>query len=291
MVKSSRNKTISLSEKEIELFSSNCIKDVDSCLDIDTIRNKTIIGDFFNVSQYLPKKFADLIIVDPPYNLSKEFDNVKFNRMNDEEYFNFTERWVKSVVSDILKDNGSLYVCCDWKSSSIIHQVLSKHINVINRITWKRDKGRGATKNWKNNLEDIYFCVKNKQDYYFDLAAVKVKKKVIAPYRENGKPKDWVETDEGKFRMTCPSNLWEDIVIPFWSMPENTDHPTQKPEKLIERLILASCPKNGFVFDPFLGSGTTSVVAKKMNKDYCGIELSQKYAATSEFRLQRIPNE
>lgn len=284
--KSPRNKTISLSEEDIELFSSGCIKNVDCDLDIDTIRNKTIIGDFFNVTQYLPKKFADLVIVDPPYNLSKEFDNVKFNRMNDEEYFNFTERWVKSVVGNILKDNGSLYVCCDWKSSSIIHQALSKYINVINRITWKRDKGRGAAKNWKNNLEDIYFCVKNKQDYYFDLESVKVKKKVIAPYRENGKPKDWIETDEGKFRMTCPSNLWEDIVIPFWSMPENTDHPTQKPEKLIERLVLASCPERGFVFDPFLGSGTTSVIAKKMNRDYCGIELSPKYAATTEFRLK-----
>ena len=92
---------------------------------------------------------------------------------------------------------------------------------------------------------------------------VKLRRKVVAPYKINGQPKDWSKEKDGNYRLTYPSNIWTDISIPFWSMPENTDHPTQKPEKLIAELILASSKEGDFVFDPFLGSGTTAVVAKK----------------------------
>ena len=88
--------------------------------------------------------------------------------------------------------------------------------------------------------------------------------------------------------MTHPSNFWDDISIPYWSMPENTEHPTQKPEKLIAKLILASCPKNGLVFDPFLGSGTSSVVAKKLGRHYLGVEINREYALWAEKRLDMV---
>lgn len=84
------------------------------------------------------------------------------------------------------------------------------------------------------------------------------------------------------------SNMWTDITIPFWSMPENTDHPTQKPEKLIAKIILASTKEKDLVFDPFLGSGTTSVVAKKLNRAYCGVELDELYCMLAEKRLNAI---
>jgi len=122
-------------------------------------------------------------------------------------------------------------------------------------------------------------------DYYFDVESVKQKRRVIAPYKVNGQPKDWEETEDGKFRLTHPSNFWDDISIPYWSMPENTDHPTQKPEKLIAKLILASCPQNGVVLDPFLGSGTTSVVAKKLGRKFVGIEINEEYCIWAEKRL------
>ena len=97
----------------------------------------------------------------------------------------------------------------------------------------------------------------------FNVEAVKVKRRVVAPYKDvTGEPKDWEETADGNYRLTHPSNFWTDITVPFWSMPENTDHPTQKPEKLIAKLVLASSQQDAVVFDPFLGSGTTSVVAK-----------------------------
>ena len=110
---------------------------------------------------------------------------------------------------------------------------------------------------------------------------------MIASYRHlDGKPKDWQESVEGNFRDTYPSNIWSDITIPFWSMPENTDHPTQKSEKLIGKLILASTRPCDLVLDPFLGSGTTSVVAKKLGRRYCGIELDENFAMLAEKRLE-----
>ena len=162
---------------------------------------------------------------------------------------------------------------------------MSKYLIVQNRITWEREKGRGAKSNWKNSCEDIWFGTVSK-NYYFNVDAVKIKKKVIAPYKVDGKPKDWDETEEGNFRTTFPSNFWNDITIPYWSMPENTDHPTQKPEKLIAKLILASSEAGAMVFDPFLGSGTTAVVAKKLNRNYCGIEMSKEYCCLCEKRLE-----
>ncbi|NLA73258.1 MAG: site-specific DNA-methyltransferase, partial [Clostridiales bacterium] len=122
-------------------------------------------------------------------------------------------------------------------------------------------------------------------DYTFNLDAVKLRRRVIAPYKENGKPKDWQETKSGKFRDTCPSNFWDDISVPFWSMAENTSHPTQKPEKLIAKLILASSNKGDIVFDPFLGSGTSAVTAKKLDRRFVGIEKSKRYCALSQYRL------
>jgi site-specific DNA-methyltransferase (adenine-specific) len=164
---------------------------------------------------------------------------------------------------------------------------MNRYLTVMNRITWQREKGRGSLKNWKNGMEDIWFGVKTPSDYYFDVEAVKIRRKVIAPYRQGGRPKDWEETAEGNFRMTCPSNFWDDITVPYWSMSENTEHPAQKPEKLIAKLILSSCPPGGIVLDPFLGSGTSSVVAKKLGRNYCGIEINPDYACWAEKRIEQ----
>ena len=68
-------------------------------------------------------------------------------------------------------------------------------------------------------------------------------------------------------------------------MPENTDHPTQKPEKLYAKLILASSREQGIVFDPFVGSGTASVTAKKLNRHFCGIELNEEYSLLAQKRI------
>ena len=284
-IRAGRNQTLTLSEEErVQLSDNLFIPEKNERLATEKILNKTILSDLFDVLDYLPESFADLIIIDPPYNLSRDFHGFKFKATDSERYSDYLRSWFPKIVRT-LKPNGSLYLCGDWKNTSVLQLVMSEHLTVLNRITWQREKGRGAKRNWKNGMEDIWFGVKNPDDYYFDVEAVKMKRQVIAPYKKNGKPKDWQETDEGNFRLTYPSNFWDDISIPFWSMPENTDHPTQKPEKLIAKLILASCPKDGIVFDPFLGSGTTSVVAKKLCRKYSGIEMNKEYALWAEKRL------
>lgn len=283
-----RNRTITLTDLErIELRKG--LSELKSISSVDDILDKTFHQDLFDIIKFLPKHFADLIIIDPPYNLSKNFADLKLKQTDDNGYIEYVRSWLPKVI-ELLKPNGSIYVCCDWKSTSAIYQVLSECAIIKNRITWQREKGRGAKSNWKNSMEDIWFGVLKEKDYFFDVDSVMQKRKVIAPYKVNGKPKDWQETEEGNFRTTYPSNFWDDISIPYWSMPENTDHPTQKPEKLIAKLILASCPKGGIVFDPFLGSGTTSVVAKKLSRHYCGIEINEEYALLAEKRLRMANN-
>jgi len=121
---------------------------------------------------------------------------------------------------------------------------------------------------------------------------VKLKRKVNAPYTDHeGNPKDWDKTGEGDYRITHPSNIWTDLTVPFWSMPENTDHPTQKPEKLLAKIILASSNSDNMVFDPFLGSGTTSVVAKKLGRRYAGVEIDEMYCCLAEKRLAIAEND
>ncbi len=283
--RSPRNKTLTITDEEYkELVKSVYKPTPDKPLEISRIINKTIIGDTLKLIKLIPSDSFDLIIIDPPYNLSKNFNGLKFHSMSNEAYLEYLKQWIPDAIRT-LKPNGSLYLCGDWKNTSLLYEVMNEFLFIKNRITWQREKGRGAKTNWKNAMEDIWFGTKHNNDYYFDVDAIKVKRKVIAPYKVNGKPKDWEETESGNFRITYPSNFWDDISIPYWSMPENTDHPTQKPEKLIAKLILASCPENGIVFDPFLGSGTTSVVAKKLNRKYVGIELNEEYGVWTEKRL------
>lgn len=283
-IKAGRNKTIDTDISEGRKYLDRCIT-IDKPVDeINMILDKTIIGNSFDVMDLLPEKSIDLIIADPPYNLTKSFHGTQFSKKKESEYEEYTHKWLSKTIP-LLKDDGSIYVCCDWETSLIIGRVLQEYLIVRNRITWQREKGRGAKANWKNGLEDIWFATKS-NNYTFNLDAVKIRKKVIAPYRVDGRPKDWTETENGNYRDTCPSNFWDDITIPFWSMPENTAHPTQKSEKLLAKIMLASSSPGDIVFDPFLGSGTTSVTAKKLGRRYLGIELNEQYCVWTEQRLE-----
>lgn len=283
-MRGSRNRTLQILESERdELISQITLPE--SLSAPDTCINKTINGNTLEVLPLLPDAFADLIIIDPPYNLYMDFHGTKFRKVNAIEYDQYLRDWFHEVCCK-LKPNGTMYMCGDWHCTSSLQRVMEEELTVINRITWQREKGRGAKNNWKNSMEDIWMAVKNPRDYYFDVQSVKMKRKVLAPYKVNGKAKDWKEEQDGKYRITHPSNFWDDISVPFWSMPENTDHPTQKPEKLYAKLILASSRPGDIVFDPFAGSGTASVVAKKLGRNYCGIEINELYCMYAAKRLQ-----
>jgi site-specific DNA-methyltransferase (adenine-specific) len=278
-----RNRTITLSTEEQIEYRSRLLK-LSKPAGLQEVANRTIHQDLLQVLDFLPSHSVDLLFVDPPYNLNKTFNSSSFKKRDLETYTD----WLNvcfSGLEKILKPTASIYICSDWQSSPAVFDAIKDRFQVRNRITWEREKGRGASKNWKNSSEDIWFCTVS-DNYTFNVDAVKLKRKVIAPYTVNGAPKDWDATEQGNYRLTHPSNLWTDLTIPFWSMPENTDHPTQKPEKLVAKAILASSNHGDVIFDPFLGSGTTSVVAKKLGRQYFGVELDEMYACLAEKRLE-----
>jgi site-specific DNA-methyltransferase (adenine-specific) len=279
-----RNRTLCLSEEDRARLLPTLLREVPS-VRLAELPVGTIQGDYRQWVNALPLAQVDLLFLDPPYNLDKVFNGKRFSRRSVQAYTD----WLDSVLRDLLpllKSSATVYLCGDWFTSHSIFAAASEHLIIRNRITWEREKGRGAETNFKNASEDIWFCTVS-DTYTFNVDAVKLRRKVLAPYTDaEGHPKDWQRTTNGNYRDTYPSNLWTDITVPFWSMPENTDHPTQKSEKLLSKLLLASTNPGDFVFDPFLGSGTTSVVAKKLGRRYLGIECDEEYCCFAARRLE-----
>ena len=280
-----RNRTLTLTPEEQQKLLRNCpvLRQEPTAADL---LDRVLLGDAFAWLQRLPDRFADLLIVDPPYNLTKQYGASRFLRTSGEEYAAFTRKWIEAV-RHTLKPDASVYVCCDWRTSMVIGPVLEEYFTLRSRITWQREKGRGAAANYKNAMEDIWFATVDPKEYTFHADAVRQRRRVVAPYRENGRPKDWQETAQGRFRDTAPSNFWDDITVPYWSMPENTDHPTQKPEKLLAKLILASSDPGATVLDPFGGVGSTAVTAKKLGRHFVTVEQEPEYCALAMARLRR----
>lgn len=278
------NRTITLNDGERAHFRTR-LRRLNRPVTAAEINNTVIHQDLFPVLDYLPRGFVDLLFLDPPYNLNKTFGGRSFRRLPPPEYGVWLETWLPRLL-DTLKPHASVYICGTWEAAAAIPQVVAKYLILRSRITWEREKGRGQRRNWKNCAEDIWFATRS-GEYTFNLDAVKLKRRVRAPYTDTGgKPKGWQPEKDGNFRLTAPSNIWSDITVPFWSMPENTDHPTQKPEKLLAKIILASSNQGDMVFDPFLGSGTTAVVARKLGRRYLGVEIDETYACLAEKRLE-----
>jgi len=269
-----------LDDEELHRLASLCPRAYSPGMGSAVIR-----ADAFGVLPALPEGFAGLLIADPPYNLRKTYGNSAFQRMSEGDYAAFTRRWLEAA-RPALGDTASVYVCSDWRSSMVIGSILGEYFTIQNRITWQREKGRGAQKNWKNAMEDIWFATVSPKNYTFNAGAVTTRRRVIAPYKENGAPKDWVEGETMKYRDTCPSNFWDDITVPYWSMPENTDHPAQKPEKLYAKLILASSNPGDMILDPFAGVGTAAVAAKKLGRSFLCVEREEAYCALAQKRLE-----
>ena len=280
-VKAPRNRTLELDRSEVNGLRDELLRAKDA--NLETI-DRLICGDAFEVLPKLGERRFDLLFADPPYNLTKSFGKESFKERSSDDYEAWLDSWIGLCVP-LLKPSASIYICGDWRSSSAIQRVGSRYFELRNRITWEREKGRGAKANWKNSAEDIwYFTVSD--EFTFNVDAVKQRRRVLAPYKKDGVPKDWNSTVEGNFRDTHPSNIWTDISVPFWSMPENTDHPTQKPEKLLAKTILASTNSGDRILDPFAGSGTTAVVAKKLDRKFIAIESDEQYCLIAQKRLE-----
>lgn len=280
-----RNRTIELAPGDEEILRP-LLAATDNAVDFV---NRVFCDDCFEILPKFALGSFDLLFADPPYNLNKSFGDNSFKQTSDAEYEAWLESWL-TLSAPLLKPTASVYICGDWRSSAAIQRVGSRFFKVRNRITWEREKGRGSLTNWKNSSEDIwFFTVSN--DFTFNPDAVKIRRRVIAPYTENGSPKDWERSPEGDFRVTHASNLWTDLTVPFWSMPENTDHPTQKPEKLLAKIVLASTNPDDLILDPFAGSGTTAVVAKKLGRKFTVVECDERYSLLALKRLKMAEND
>ncbi|MCW5956366.1 MAG: site-specific DNA-methyltransferase [Pyrinomonadaceae bacterium] len=260
------------------------LTDLTSLIKPRSTNDLLVHANSFDALPCLPSRSFDLLFADPPYNLNKDFGKERFRQTSLDRYEEWLDSWLRLCVP-LLKETASVYICGDWRSGTAIQRVGSRYFTLQNRITWEREKGRGAKRNWKNASEDIWFFTVSDR-YTFNLDAVKHRRRVVAPYKENGNPKDWHEAPDGNYRDTHPSNIWTDLTVPFWSMPENTDHPTQKPEKLLAKIILASTNQGDLVLDPFSGSGTTAVVAKKLGRHFVAIESDEDYCLLASKRLE-----
>ncbi len=285
-----RNRSLTLSPEDRErlapaLQTARSIGESASRIIFTEMVDAIILGDSSVVLPRLPPASIDLLVADPPYNMDKDFGSTRGKKMGEGEYEEFTQSWIEAAIP-LLKPESSVYVCSDWRCSSIVQRVLSRFLVLRNRITWEREKGRASSRNWKNAHEDIWFGTVS-GNYRFDAEAVRQRRRVRAPYRDgNGEPKDWSDNPEGRFRDTAASNLWTDLSVPFWSMRENTSHPTQKPEKLMAKLLLASSRPGDLILDPFLGSGTSAVVAKKLGRRFVGVEIDSEHCLAALRRLE-----
>jgi site-specific DNA-methyltransferase (adenine-specific) len=228
----------------------------------------------------IPDGSVDLILTDPPYNLGKDYGNDS-DQLSVEDYLAWTETWIDAALPK-LKDNGSLYLFLTWRHAPEIFVMLKRRMTMMNEIIWDRrvPSMGGSTRSFSSVHDTIGFFVKRK-DYYFDLDAVRI------PYD--------AETKKARSRSIFVGAKWLEVGYnpkDLWSVSrlhrehaERVDHPTQKPLEIIERMVKASCPPGGIVLDPFMGSGTTAVAAKRLGRHYAGFELNPAYCEIIQQRL------
>lgn len=246
--------------------------------------NNIVVGDSLEIMATMTPASIDLIVVDPPYALGKDFGN-QSDMLEGQEFLDWTFRWLDLAVP-LLKESGSLYIFCTWRFSPEIFVELKKKMVMLNEIIWDRKVPSmgGSTRKFSSVHDNIGFFVKDPSKHYFDLDSVRI------PYDE--------ETKKARSRSIFEGKKWLELGYnpkDIWSFSrlhkihkQRVDHPTQKPLELIERMILASSPKDGVVFDPFVGSGTTAVAAAKHGRSFIGIDLNPDYVEMGKKRLKEL---
>ena len=245
--------------------------------------NQVIQGNVLEILPQIPSSFVTLAPIDPPFGIgyqNKDWD--KFE--SQEEFLKFSEKWIKEVFR-ILKDNGTLYCFMAWQNAAEIKLILDNYGTIRNWITWTRLKGRGTKKNYKSMKEEVFYYTKTDK---FIWNPQQILKKHVFPYVKDGKPRGWfLDADGNKVRWTGVGNSWS-YTPPFWKMKEWYGHPSQKPELMYERMILASSNEGDTILDIFSGSGTASVVAKKLNRNFICVENDPYWVDVIKRRLSEI---
>ncbi len=232
---------------------------------------KLIEGDAIAKMALMEDESVDLIIADPPYNLGKDYGNKSDNKSHD-EYLEFSRSWL-SQAKRILSERGSIYVFMGFRYISYLYDILSHDMgmNFINWICWHYTQGIGKTRGFSPRHDDILLFSKSKK-HVFNLDSIRVPQKY---YRKIN-----------NMRGANPGDVWEFSHVHYCH--ENRQaHPTQKPEGLIERMVLASSNEGDLVLDPFCGSGTTLRVCQQLNRAAIGIEINPDYIQMTENRLSK----
>lgn len=228
----------------------------------------------------IPDGAIDLLIADPPYGLGKDYGNDS-DKLESVQYLQWMEQWIDAALPK-LKANASLYIFLTWRYAPEVFVLLKQRLTMMNEIIWDRrvPSMGGGTRRFSSVHDTIGFFVKAR-DYHFDLDAVRI------PYD--------AETKKARSRSIFVGAKWLELGYnpkDVWSVSrlhrehrERADHPTQKPLEIVERMVRASCPPGGVVLDPFLGSGTSAVAAKRCGRDFVGFELNREYCALIEQRL------
>lgn len=247
---------------------------------LEKLLNRVLNEDALAGIAKIPDGSLDLIVTDPPYCLGKDYGN-ESDKLDPEAYLEWSKQWIDAVIPK-LKPAGSLYVFLTWRYSPEIFCYLKKRLIMLNEIIWDRKVPSmgGSTRRFSSVHDNIGFFAKAK-DHYFDIDSIRI------PYDE--------ETKKARSRSIFVGKKWLEVGYnpkDVWSISrlhaihsERVEHPTQKPLEVIERMIKASCPPDGVVFDPFMGSGTTAVAAFRLKRDFIGFEVNPDYCRVIEQRL------
>jgi len=249
----------------------------------DYKEHRIIQGDSLEaLSNEVRDNSIDLIFVDPPYNIGKNFNGHKDKWATDEDYLNWSYKWIDLCVRK-LKPNGSMYIMTSTQFMPFFDIFLRKKMTILSRLVWYYDSsGVQAKKYFGSMYEPILFCVKNPENYTFNADEILVEaktgaKRKLIDYRKN--PPQVYSSEK------VPGNVWEFARVRY-RMDEYENHPTQKPVALLERIIRASSNVGDTILDPFSGTFTTSFVAKQLGRKSIGIELQEDYVKIGLRRLR-----
>lgn len=233
-----------------------------------------LLGDCLEIMKNMQDKSVDLIFADEPYNIGKDFGNNTDSWKSSEEYISWNKKWILEAMR-ILKDNGTMYLMTSTQFMPYIDIFIQENFHVVSRIVWTYDSSGVQSKKYYGSLyEPILMITKNKNvEYTFNYEDIMIEAKTGS----KRKLIDYRKTPPRPYNTKkVPGNVWNFNRVRF-KMEEYENHPTQKPEKLLERIILASSNEGDLVFDPFGGSFTTSAVAKKLNRKSISIDLNPDY--------------
>jgi len=238
-------------------------------------------GDALEALQSIPAESIDLVFADPPYNIGKQFGDFVDCWPSDEAYVQWCYQWL-SLCIEKLKPSGSMYIMASTQSVPLIDVYLRSRMYIMSRIVWCYDSsGVQARRHFGSAYEPILFCVKDRKKYTFNADMIQIEAKTGAQRQLI----DYRKPEPTPYNSTkTPSNVWSYPRVRY-RMSEYENHPAQKPEKLLERIVLASSREGDVVLDPFSGTFTTSAVAQRLNSRTIGIELQKAYVMIGLRRL------